>query len=249
VRSTARVRIAAAATGLAALGLLSGCGLTDDGDVRPGVAAEVGDESVSLDEVDDVAEELCDVRGEDPTTIGTAISGAELRARALQTLVLREITDGLAEEYDVTPSRSFDALEKSADEAGTYQAKVTVGISYLVEVMQTIGKEKAGAGASEEEQLAAGIEAAQEWTEREGIRTNPLFPRLEIGDQAVEFTRDDDVSVAVSSFAEDALADADALDAQQPDSDYAESLPESQRCGGPCTTSSAATTPSRSSSR
>ena len=234
--STARVRVAAAATGVVALGLLSGCGLTDDGSVRPGVAAEVGDETIGLDDVDDLADDLCDVREEDPSTRSQPVSGAELRARALQTLALREIADGLAEEHDVEPSKSFEALEKSAEEAGTYQAKVTVGIQYLVDVMQQVGKEEAEPGADEQAQLAAGIEAAQEWTDREGIRTNPVFPEITIGDQAVEFERDDDVSVAVSDFAKAALDNVDALNAREqgepePVPEYAAGLPESQRCG------------------
>lgn len=228
--STSRVRIAAVAAGLAGASLLSGCGVADEG-IRPGVAAEIGDTSISLDEVDDAAEELCDVHQQDEATKAVAISGAEVRTRALQTLVLHVIADGLAAEYDITPSPTFDSLEEATADSGTYQAQETLGISYLVSVMQAVGKQEAGAGASEEDQLGAGIAAAQEWTEREGVETNPVFPDIEIGDLAVEFTRDDDLSVPVSRFAKDALADSERLVEQQPDSEYAASLPESQRCG------------------
>ena len=72
---------------------------------------------------------------------------------------------------------------------------------------------------------------ARQWTAEEGVKTNPVFPDIAVGDVAVEFTRDDDLSVAVSDFAEEALSDADRLAQQAGDSAYAASLPESQRCG------------------
>lgn len=230
MRSIPRVRIAAVAVGLLATGLLSGCGVADEG-IHPGVAAQVGDTSISLDDVDDAADELCDVHGKDVDTLGVPISGAELRTRALQTLVLRVIADGLADDYDITPSPTYANLEKTAKDAGTYQAEETLGVSYLVNVMQAVGAQEAGASASDEDKLGAGIKAAQKWTEDAGVETNPVFPDLEIGDLAVEFTRDDDLSVAVSKFAKDALADSKRLEEQQPDSEYAKDLPESQRCG------------------
>jgi len=229
VRSTAR-RLVAVAAGLAVAGILAGCGLAEDG-ARPGVAAEVGDTTISLEDVDEAAQELCDLRAEDPLTMGTPVSGAEVRTRALQNLVLRTIADGLAEQYDITPSPTYERIEAQAEEAGTVQTAEVVGLNYFVNVMQAVGAEEAGASASEEDQLAAGIKAAQEWTAREGIRTNPVFPEIAIGDLAVELDRDDDLAVAVSDFAEQALADVDRLEEQAGDSTYAESLPESQRCG------------------
>jgi peptidyl-prolyl cis-trans isomerase SurA len=234
VTSISRARRATATAGVLvgalAGGLLSGCGVADDGG-QPGVAAEVGDTTITLDEVDDAAEELCELRGDDPATRGTPVSGAEVRTRALQTLVLRAIADGIADDRDIVPSPSYANIEAEADEQGTVQAREVVGLSYFVNVMQAAGREEAGPTASEQEQLAAGITIAQEWTEREGVTTNPVFPDLSIGDVSVEFARDDDLSVAVSDFAESALADADRLSQQEGDSAYAATLPESQRCG------------------
>lgn len=223
--------VAAVTAGLMAVGLLSSCGVAEDGTVAPGVAAEVGDTSISLDDVDEAADDLCQVRRRDEQTLGAAISGAELRARALQTLVLREVADGLAADYGIEPDPTFGQLEASARDTETYQALVTVGISYLVNVMRAVGAEEAGSGASDEEVLGAGIQAAQAWTEREGVTTSPVFPDLEIGDVAVEFARNDDLSVPVSQFAKDAVADSEQLAEPEADSAYAESLPESQRCG------------------
>ncbi len=227
--STAR-RLVAVAAGLAAAGMLAGCGLAEEG-ARPGVAAEVGDTTISLEDVDEAAQELCELRSEDPLTMGTPVSGAEVRTRALQNLVLRTIADGLAEDYDITPSPTFERIQTQAEEAETVQAAEVVGLNYFVNVMQAVGAEEAGSSASEEERLNAGIKAAQEWTAREGIRTNPVFPEIAIGDLAVELDRDDDLAVAVSDFAEQALADVDRLEEQAGDSTYAETLPESQRCG------------------
>jgi hypothetical protein len=231
VTSIPRVRFAVAtAAGVLAAGLLGGCGIADEG-ARPGVAAEVGDTTISLDEVDEAAEDLCELRGDDPATKGTPVSGAEVRTRALQTLVLRAIADGIAEDLDIEPSPTYANIEAEADKQGTVQAREVVGLSYFVNVMQAAGRAEAGSSASEEDQLAAGIRIAQEWTEREGVETNPVFPDLSIGDVSVEFARDDDLSVAVSEFAESALSDADRLQQQEGDSAYAATLPESQRCG------------------
>ena len=229
MRTIRRARLAAAVVGVVAGGLLTGCGIANEG-VQPGVAAEVGDTTIRLDDVEDAAEKLCDLRGKDPATKGVPVSGAEVRTRALQTLVLRTIADGLAEEYDIVPSPTFGSLEKAADDEGTVQARLTLGLSYFVNVMQAVGRQE-DPSAAEQDQLSAGIAAAQTWTAREGVQTNPVFPDLEIGDVAVEFSRDDDLSVAVSDFAEEALGDADRLAEQQGDSAYAASLPESQRCG------------------
>ena len=229
MRSIRRARLAAAVVGVVAGGLLTGCGIADEG-VRPGVAAEVGDATISLDDVEDVAEKLCDLRAEDPATKGVPVSGAEVRTRALQTLVLRSIADGLADEHDIVPAPTFAKLEADADAAGTVQAREVLGLSYFVNVMQAVGHEE-DPSAAEQDQLAAGIAAAQEWTEREGVRTNPVFPDIAVGDVAVEFARDSDLSVAVSDFAETALGDADRLAQQEGDSAYAATLPESQRCG------------------
>ena len=231
MRSIRRARLATAVVGVVAGGLLAGCGIANEG-IQPGVAAEVGNTTISLDEVEEAAEDLCDLRSEDPATKGAPVSGAEVRTRALQNLVLTAIADGIAEERGIEPSPSLDNLEALADKEGTVQAREVVGLSYFVNVMQAAGRDEAGLGASEEEQLGAGIAIAQEWTEREGVRTNPVFPDLEIGDAAVEFTRDDDLSAAVSDFAESALTDADRLrELPEGDSAYAASLPESQRCG------------------
>ena len=103
MRTIPRARLAVAAAGVLAAGLLGGCGVADEG-VRPGTAAEVGDTMISLDEVEEAAEDLCDLRSEDPATRGAPVSGAEVRTRALQNLVLTAIADGIAEERDIEPS-------------------------------------------------------------------------------------------------------------------------------------------------
>ncbi len=230
MRTIRRARLAVAVVGIVAGGLLTGCGIADGG-VRPGVAAEVGDTTISLDDVEAAAEKLCDLRGQDPATQGVPVSGAEVRTRALQTLVLRTIADGLADDFGITPSPTFASLEKAVDDEGTVQARLSLGLSYFVNVMQAVGAQEAEPGTPEEDQLAAGIAAAQAWTEREGVTTNPVFPDLAVGDMAVEFIRDDDLSVAVSDFADDAMTDTDRLGEQEGDSAYAAALPESQRCG------------------
>lgn len=222
-------RAAVAVAGVVTAGLLAGCGVADEG-VRPGVAAEVGDTTIRLADVEEAAEELCDLRAEDPETQGVPVSGAYVRTRALQTFVLRAIADGIAEDRNIEPSPSYARLEEEADEVGTVQAREVLGLAYFINVITQVGVGEIGASASEQELIIAGIEVAQEWTAAEGVATNPVFPDIRIGDEAVEFSRGD-LSVAVSEYAEAALEDGEPQQQQVPESSYAQSLPESQRCG------------------
>ena len=51
MRTIPRARLTAAAVGVVAAGLLSGCGVAEEG-VRPGVAAEVADTTISQADVE-----------------------------------------------------------------------------------------------------------------------------------------------------------------------------------------------------
>src|SRR5688572_21635162 len=110
VRTIPRARLCVAAVGVLAAGLLSGCGVADEG-VRPGVAATVADATIDVADVEEAAEDRCEVLDELAGEGEQPVSGARIRDLALQGEVLREIATQLAEEYDVEPSQLYQGAQ------------------------------------------------------------------------------------------------------------------------------------------
>lgn len=215
---------------LAALGaavvLLSGCGAT-----QPGVAAQVGDDTISVDQVDELTTSLCTVLEDlpegDPNT-PAPVSGATARNNALQGLIFRSIADQMADDYGVQAGPDYEAQVDrvrlqfgSIDDAKVEAAlPAYTSVAYFVDIMRQIG-ETTEDGLTGDQALAAGVQVAQEWEADHGIETNPLFESFSIGDQEIVSERSD-LAFAVSQSAKDAEEASDS---------YAASLPESQRCG------------------
>ena len=77
--------------------------------MRPGVAVEVGDETISQADVDQATEDCCDAaRGQLAGEDDQPVSGARFRDLALQGAVLREVADQLAEDYGVESGQFYD---------------------------------------------------------------------------------------------------------------------------------------------
>ena len=233
-----RRAVVAAVAGLA----LSGCGVADD-TARPGVAAQLGDTSIGLDEVDDAAANLCDmitVLAEEGAT--TAIPGSLVRDNSLQYVVLREFGEQLAEEYDVAVGAAYrGSLEQNEAQLtqlgvdGELLDEVLPQISsgdYFLDIVQQIGQRELGLSPeadTEQAGVSEGLRIAQEWENEQGLDVNPRFSDMHIGDtEQYVRTSKEDLSVAVGPFAKDALA---AAEPGGTESSFAESLPESQRCG------------------
>lgn len=104
----ARRRRLAAGAALAATGLLvSGCG---DG-VAPGVAAEVGDTTISVDEVDDLATMICQI------DVGAGQAGSPLstqRTTALNLLLQIELGREIGDVDEVPQEQVSQALQGAA---------------------------------------------------------------------------------------------------------------------------------------
>ncbi|MDQ4054459.1 MAG: hypothetical protein M3237_17405 [Actinomycetota bacterium] len=232
-----------AAIGTAAVALaLGGCGLAGD-TLRPGLAAQVGDTEISLDRVDDAATDLCDMITElakDGNV--SAVPGAAVRDNALQFTVLRELADQLAEEYDVAPGGLYrDSREQQQAELS--ELGVDSGLlddllptitapNYFGDIVQQIGQRELGLSAEEDTQgqgIEEGLRIAREWEAEHGLEVNPRFSDMSIGELGAFLETDvQELSVPVSDFAKQA---AEGVDAQNSDSTYADSLPDSQRCG------------------
>ncbi len=221
---------------------LSGCGVGEDS-LGPGLAAQVGDTSIELDQVDDAAADLCEMisfLSEEGTS--SAIAGAIVRDNSLQYVVLRELGNQLAEEYDV---RAGEAYRSSLDsnEAqlsgfgvdGDLLDEVVPTLSsgdYFLDIVQQIGQDELGLSPTEDTQqegISKGLEIAQQWEADQGLEINPRFSSMSVGDlDQILVSQVDSLSVPVSDFAKQAL---ESVDPAAADSSYVDSLPESQRCG------------------
>jgi hypothetical protein len=239
VRTIPRVAIAAA--GVVTAGLLAGCGIADEGP-RPGVAAEVGDATIKVADVEEAAEDECEVRdrfAEDGNS--QPVSGARLRDNAVLLQVLREVASQLAEEYDVAAGRHYDdaraeirrQLEGIDEDLAARFETSQSSIAYFEDILVQVGRDDLGLSESDDpggqQAYQRGFEIAREWVERNPIETNPRYAQPVIGDDGLRLSRDDTLSTAVSGFAKDALSAAE--DPQAEEAAYAATLPESQRCG------------------
>ena len=234
-------RVAVAAAGVVTAGLLAGCGVADEG-VRPGVAAEVGGTTIRVAEVEDAAEDRCEVLEQLAGEDDQPVSGARIRDLALQGAVLREVASQLADDYDVEAGQLYDdalaeirrQLEGLDEDLVDRSVTSLASTDYFIDILIQVGRDELGLTESDDpggqQSFPRGLEVAQAWQDEHPVATNPRYASPVIGDadEGVLTTRDD-LSAAVSDYAKDALGAAE--DPQGADPAYAASLPESQRCG------------------
>ena len=210
----------------AAVALLSGCGAA-----RPGIAAEVGEETITVDQVDELTASVCAVQEDAPSAdpnVPGVVSGERARNSTLQGLILRSIADQMADDYDVETGTDFqrqvDQVRlqfSTVDEDKLEEAlPAYTSIAYFIDIIGQIG-DTTDNGLSDEEALTAGIELVQTWEADHGVETNPKFGSFSIGDQQIQSERSD-LAFGVSE---------EAKDAEEGSESYAASLPRSQRCG------------------
>jgi hypothetical protein len=209
----------------AVVALLSGCGAA-----QPGVAAEVGQDTITVDEVDALTARLCAVQEEIPENpnVPDVVSGGTARNSAMQALILRSIADQMAADYGVEAGADFQGqVDRLRLQLGTVDEDkleaalpAYTSLAYFLDIMRQIG-ETTDNSLSGDAALTAGIERARTWEKDHGIETNPMFGSFSIGEQEIESERSD-LAFAVSESAKSADEGADG---------YAASLPESQRCG------------------
>ncbi len=242
VRRAVTTAVVTVATGLA----LSGCGVGSTR-VAPGAAAEVGDATIGLSDVNDAAGDLCEMF-DVLTEQGAAqpVPGALIRKDTVRSLVLREVADQLADEYDAGAGDSYgptvDDLTAQLLGIGVDADLVDrvvpelAAIAYYGDVVTQIGRDSAGLAAADDTQgagLQEGLTVAADWAADHPIEVNPRFGSIELlADPQLLRMTTDDLSLAVSDFAVSAQAATD-IDEAGPESgaELAADLPASQRCG------------------
>ncbi|MDT0202295.1 hypothetical protein [Nocardioides sp. AE5] len=210
-------RRAMTATALAAAALLTfaGCASQDEGQVRPGVAATVGETEFSIAEVDERAPDLCDyavATGE----VQEAIPMGSLRISYLQLLIDEELARAYVAEQgrqsDPTLRQMLAANEENARQS-LEQVPPAAREVYLELVERT--------GYIGTVQQLGGAEYA-EWAEEQEVVVDPRFMAVQIPGSIQAA----DLSVAVST---PALLRNDNQDPEKFHA-YLDSLPDSQKC-------------------
>jgi len=215
------------------LGALSGCGVAGTG-FHPGVAAQVGDDQISVSRVDEVARNYCSAISEQLRGDNQVLPLRYLRGGIAGQLALVAAAEQLATEYGVEPGRQYDqkvaelqgAVATLPEEQQDAVIAVESSTTYISGVQQAVGTEvlrdRGTAQPTTDEAGRAGQEAFNDWFSEHDVDIDPQFGvELEDG-QAVPV--DTSLSHAVGSTARNG-------DADTPDPAYAGSLPTSHRCG------------------
>jgi peptidyl-prolyl cis-trans isomerase SurA len=219
-----RIRLVGVA--IAATVLLTGCNEVPA--FTPGVAARVGDDTISVSTVDDMTADYC-AAAETQLQEGQALPQHYLRGQVAGSLALRAAADQFAAEHGVSADPSYDAAVKQAEQSladlseAQRQAIIDVqgAATYVTAVEKAVGATLGGGGGDKAKQ-AAGQQAFQQWLADQDVSIDPRFG----------VSIDDGTSQLVDTSLSYALSDTSTkADADQPDTEYAGALPDTQRCG------------------
>ncbi len=210
--------------------MLSGCGSASS----PGVAIEVGEETISISEVDDLTEDYCAAIEPQLEANDQTVPKRFFRGGLAGELARRSVADQLAEDHGVEAGDRYDdrvaSLEEStatldedvqeavihAELAGTYVEAVQVAVG------QVLLAEEGVTDARYSDQRARGATAYNDWIAEHGVSFDPQLG-IELVDGEIQ-----QVDTSVShAWGDTAQAGA----AEEPDPAYAAALPPSQRCG------------------
>jgi peptidyl-prolyl cis-trans isomerase SurA len=224
-----RARTLRAAALVSAGLLLTGCGAA-----RPGVAAQVGDETITVATIDDAASALCDyIKSGGQQVVPRSFA----RSYLLVSLVQESIGRQVAAEYDVTAGPDYltrvagvrEQLKAVPDAQRDALLILNTGTPYHDAVLQEAAKavlaEQGVASPSPEQVQGQTKLLAAQWAAGNVVDVDPRFS-VTVTDGVAAPTGNGSLGLAVSGAATSgAVEDPATL------SEYAQSLPASQRCG------------------
>ncbi|WP_322920045.1 hypothetical protein [Nocardioides renjunii] len=224
-----KTRLMTAATTVLAGLLLTGCG-----SASPGVAVKVGDEELSVREVDAAAERMCTALGEQFETQSTVLPMSFVRQGTVQLMTLRAQAMAIADDYGLKPGSGYQdgvaeqrrlAASMPEESRDTY-VELTSANALATDIVDQVGEivlaEQGVEDPTTEEVTQAGVDVFNRWPDANGIEIDPRYG-LESVD-GVLTPVDTNTSVAVGETAKAGLA-------TEPDTAFAESLPLTHRCG------------------
>lgn len=215
------------AVGLTAL-LLTGCA----GAASPGVGLRVGDETISTSRIDETTGHMCTALSDQFQ--GQRVPLGVLKQGVVQLLALDAQAEQIAEDYDITPSQTYQrAVAENTRAASVMPEDVRADYVELLsaqalaaDVVEQVGRAELSAeGVAEpsvEQVTEAGAAVFTSWPDTNSIEVNPKYG-VELSEGGLSPV-DSNLSFAVSDEAQAGMA-------VEPDPAYANGLPSNQRCG------------------
>jgi hypothetical protein len=206
--------------------LLTGCG-----SATPGVAAQVGDDELTVRDIDSATAHYCTSVEEQ---LESPVPMSFVRQYVVQLLTLRAQADQVADDYGVTAGSSYenDVAQRQGtaatlpEEVRDDYIQLTSTPAYAQDIVDQIGaitlEDQGIADPTSDQVTQAGLDVFNQWPDANGIDIDPRFGAASV--DGVLSPIDTNTSVAVSEIAKSGLA-------EQPDPAYAETLPSTQRCG------------------
>lgn len=198
--------------------LLAGCGVAG-AQFHPGIAAEVGDRTITTRQVDQLSRDSCKglekLNASQAAGAGTATPLSTITHQVASALVDRLVAEQLAEDYDVTSTSDYKKnLTEAEQQLSTVSGAAKDAIlevvdaqAYTQDVLVQIGeielKKKGTDDATPQDQYAEGQKRLAAWVtdHDDDIEINPRYGLDLTADGPVDTA----LSVAVSSTAKDGL--------------------------------------------
>lgn len=230
LRSTVRHSVLPWAGAALAAVLLSGCSAVPA--LQPGVAGRVGDDTITVGRVDQVAEHYCEA-AEQQLSEGQSIAGHFLRGQTAGALALRAAAEQFADDMGVTADPSYDQAVQNARQSLTSltdeQLDAFIAVqgapAYVSAVEVAAGRKLMGgsaSGASDPSAAeAAGAKAFATWLDEHDIELDPEYG-VSIASGKTQPV-DTSLSFAASDVAKNGAADS-------AEGSYAAGLADPQRC-------------------
>jgi len=214
--------------------LLAGCGVAST-QFNPGVAAQVGDQTITVKHLDQVTTDYCTAL--ETVTKGQSQQGVQATPMRYfshefaDALVTKAAAQQLADEYGVEPPPAYNPslaqlepqLEDLKESEREAVREVVGAQAYSDDVLTQIGeislKDQGNDASTADDQLAEGHKLLDEWADDHDVDINPKYG-LEFG---TEGQVDTDVSYALETTAKGGLS-------AQPDEKYTASLPSHLVC-------------------
>jgi len=220
-----KTRLLTAATmGVAGL-LLTGCG-----SATPGVAARIGDQELTVRQVDTATSHYCTALGE----LESEVPMSYVRQFVIQLLALRSQAEQIADEYGVRPGSTYrnDVAQRQGtaatkpEEVRDDYVELASTQAYAQDILDQVGRieldERGIAEPTAEQVSQAGLDVFNQWPDVNGVEVDPRYGLESVDGQLRPV--DTSTSVAVGETAKAGLA-------TEPDTAFAQSLPQTHRCG------------------
>ena len=235
----ARSRWVRAGAVAGAVALLAGCG-----SARPGVAAQVGDQTITIAQVDDASITFCEALAENNP--GNVLTMGFARSLMLTGMVNRAIGDQIAAEYSVGPGAAFEqqiaAFEAQLASLPDDQREVVVDVQSAEFYRQSVTAQAAtklledeGVSTPSADQLNGRASLVdQQWTDNHTVVRDPRFSEVSFPAASEGSDTSNQVTITPGASIGFPVSRA-AKDGQVTDSlqltTIAQGLPASQRCG------------------